>query len=306
MKILTCVLNETSRRRQLLISSQKEEEKAHYNETVKGGTIGGLAGLAVGALGVYAAGARYPAFRQLTLPLQAFLVTSSGTFAGRLCTRPKDLRQANTSQPSYQQTHGRDPTNARGILSSNTKMRTKLWKSRSRRRRLRRRGRWTGCLTTDTASSSVHGSHRWAQHSALSDGIHTLRDNRSLCTLVCTRRALRSPLSLRHLRLRRATQREGEGRWETVKIIDPNDPEHKNVIEKKIHHEAYAGEDQWKDMIAAEEDRLKEREKAVNKSKKDHKGNGKKVDKKEKKEAKEDDEIHGKPEEAVSEKLNAP
>lgn len=38
----------------------------------------------------------------------------------------------------------------------------------------------------------------------------------------------------------------GQGRWETVKIIDPNDPEHKHVIEKQIHHERYAGEDLWR------------------------------------------------------------
>ena len=39
---------------------------------------------------------------------------------------------------------------------------------------------------------------------------------------------------------------KGKGRWETIKVIDPNDPEHKNVIEKRIHHERYAGEDQWR------------------------------------------------------------
>jgi len=39
--------------------------------------------------------------------------------------------------------------------------------------------------------------------------------------------------------------REGKGRWETIKVVDPNDPTHKRMIEKKIHHEAYAGEDQW-------------------------------------------------------------
>ena len=39
---------------------------------------------------------------------------------------------------------------------------------------------------------------------------------------------------------------KGEGRWETVKIIDPNDPEHKHLIEKKVHHERYEGEDQWR------------------------------------------------------------
>ena len=51
--------------------------------TLKGGILGGLAGLALGSVGVYGATVRYPAFRQLTVPLRAFLVTSSGTFGGR-------------------------------------------------------------------------------------------------------------------------------------------------------------------------------------------------------------------------------
>lgn len=53
---------------------------------------------------------------------------------------------------------------------------------------------------------------------------------------------------------------KGKGRWETVKIIDPNDPEHKRVIEKQIHHETYAGEDQWRDMVETEEQRIHDRE----------------------------------------------
>jgi hypothetical protein len=42
---------------------------------------------------------------------------------------------------------------------------------------------------------------------------------------------------------------KGKGRWETVKIVDPNDPEHKHLIEKRIHHEAYEGEDLWRGML---------------------------------------------------------
>jgi hypothetical protein len=53
---------------------------------------------------------------------------------------------------------------------------------------------------------------------------------------------------------------KGRGRWETVKIIDPNDPQHKHIIEKRIHHEAYAGEDQWRDMVQAEEQRIHDKE----------------------------------------------
>lgn len=79
----------------------KDEEAAHYkyvspihkeplaplisqSETLKGGLAGGIAGLAVGLAGVWGATRRYPAFRSLTLPLKAFLVTSSGTFASKL------------------------------------------------------------------------------------------------------------------------------------------------------------------------------------------------------------------------------
>ena len=41
-------------------------------------------------------------------------------------------------------------------------------------------------------------------------------------------------------------QRKGEGKYETVQIIDPNDPEHRHLIDKKVHKEDYQGEDQWK------------------------------------------------------------
>lgn len=41
-------------------------------------------------------------------------------------------------------------------------------------------------------------------------------------------------------------QRKGEGRYETIQVIDPNDPEHKHLIDKKVHKESYQGEDQWK------------------------------------------------------------
>jgi hypothetical protein len=49
---------------------------------------------------------------------------------------------------------------------------------------------------------------------------------------------------------------KGQGRWETIKVLDPNDPEHKQLIEKRVHHESYPGEDQWRGMcmLFSEED----------------------------------------------------
>jgi len=72
------------------------------------------------------------------------------------------------------------------------------------------------------------------------------------------------------------------GRWETVKVIDPNDPTHKHMIEKKIHHERYAGEDQWMDMVEAEEQRMKQREEAARQREEADKKNGKNAKKQEK------------------------
>lgn len=60
----------------------RDDNADGYRATLKGGIGGCVAGLAVGFAGVYGATLRYPAFRNLTLPLKAFLITSAGTFAG--------------------------------------------------------------------------------------------------------------------------------------------------------------------------------------------------------------------------------
>jgi len=97
---------------------------------------------------------------------------------------------------------------------------------------------------------------------------------------------------------------KGEGRWETVKIIDPNDPTHKNLIEKRIHHERYAGEDQWRDMIAAEEERMKERDEAVRAQEQEDKKKGKKESHHEGNGSKKGSQ--GKQQETKEKKVNAP
>ncbi|RDW76639.1 HIG1 domain-containing protein [Aspergillus mulundensis] len=60
----------------------KEEEDAHYSQVLKGGSIGTVLGLIGGYAGVMAASRRYHTIRNLTIPMKAFLVTSSGTFVG--------------------------------------------------------------------------------------------------------------------------------------------------------------------------------------------------------------------------------
>jgi hypothetical protein len=58
-------------------------ELTKLSATVQGGTIGGIAGLAAGTAGVYLASMRFPIINHLTLPMKAFLATSTGTFAGK-------------------------------------------------------------------------------------------------------------------------------------------------------------------------------------------------------------------------------
>jgi len=60
----------------------------------------------------------------------------------------------------------------------------------------------------------------------------------------------------------------GKGRWETVMVLDPADPEHKHLIEKRIHREEYEGQDLWKDMVAAEERRIEKQKQERENSKK--------------------------------------
>ena len=92
----------------------------------------------------------------------------------------------------------------------------------------------------------------------------------------------------------------GSGRWETVKV---RDPESGGVVEKAIHHERYAGEDQWRDMVEAEEQRIKEREEAVKRREMQDKKKGKKAHPE--RHSLEQAE-HGKPEEAKDEHVKAP
>jgi hypothetical protein len=56
-----------------------------------------------------------------------------------------------------------------------------------------------------------------------------------------------------------------QGHWETVKYVDPKDPDHKRMLERKEFKEGESaeqsgGDDMWKEMVAAEEERLKQRD----------------------------------------------
>lgn len=235
----------------------KEEENEHYYATVKGGSLGGAVGLALGGVGVYAASARYPAFRGLTLPFRAFLVSGCGTFSAIIAADTYSRNYERRRNPEYQ-FQDESESLSQTLASQKTF------------------GQRAMTFAKDNRYSIVFGS--WIASMA---GAFTIVGRSPYLTtqqkLVQARvyaQGLTMAVVIASLAFEGVDSAQGKGRWETVKYIDPNDPEHKHIIEKKIHHENYKGEDQWMDMVEAEEQRLKERKEAheehENRNKKDH------------------------------------
>ncbi|KAI9679213.1 MAG: hypothetical protein M1817_005232 [Caeruleum heppii] len=221
----------------------KEEEQAHYNATLRGGIGGGLAGLLLGAGGVYAASARYPAFRQLTLPLRAFLVTSSGTFAAIISADKysRAFERSRHPEDQYQDASSKAREAARARESVGKK--TLDWLRENRYPIVG--ASWVASMGVALAlvgrNPYLSGSQKLVQARVYAQGL-------TLAVLVAS-----AAFEL-------GDANKGQGRFETVTVVDPDDPTHQHLIEKRVHHERYAGEDLWRDMVDTEERKMKERE----------------------------------------------
>jgi hypothetical protein len=130
--------------------------------TIKGGSIGGVIGTAIGAGAVIAASRRYHSFRALTVPFRAFLVASTGTFIGTSKPMTKWSHKLTLLQPSSPPTEPpppttsnthqrrREPQSAKRSAKPSTKP-TKLFTSAPK----------NGQPRTDTRCSSASGSPPW-------------------------------------------------------------------------------------------------------------------------------------------------
>jgi len=216
----------------------KEEEAAHYSAVVKGGIIGGTVGIGIGLGGVMFASRRYPAFRGLTLPFRTFLVTSSGTFGA--------IINADRWSMAYQK--AQDPMrNYQDQAKRNQEM---MRQNESAWERFLEYGK-------ENRYSIVFAS--WLASMGIAFALVS-RQPMSTANKIVQARVYAQGLTLGVLIISAAFEmndaKKGSGRWQTVMVIDPNDPEHKHLIEKRIHKEEYEGQDLWKDMVAAEEARL--------------------------------------------------
>ncbi|KAK8200866.1 Replication factor C, subunit RFC4 [Zalaria obscura] len=236
----------------------KEEEQEHYNATVRGGLGGGAIGGLAGFAGVWGASKRYPFFNSLTLPFKAFLVVSSGTFAA--------IISADSYSRHYEQSRHPEKTykDEQETLQSQIEAQKPL-----------------GQRINDWASTNRYSIvfASWVASMGTAFGIvgrnPYLTGPQKLVQARVYAQGLTLAVVIASLALEAKDKGTGQGRWETVKVLDPNDPTHKRMIEKKIHHERYAGEDQWMDMVEAEEQRIKEREEAVKQQEEKDKKNGK-------------------------------
>ncbi|KAH7392821.1 hypothetical protein BKA66DRAFT_456963 [Pyrenochaeta sp. MPI-SDFR-AT-0127] len=221
----------------------KEEEQAHYNATVKGGTLGGVVGTAIGAVGVMAASRRYPSFRALTVPFRAFLVASTGTFiaviAADRASAAYDIEHTPEKKRQVERERERE-----ALLEANKTIfqRSKEWAQENRYPLLF--GFWIASMA---GSWSMVNRNRYLSGSQKLVQARMYAQGATLAALLTS------------FAIEGNDAAKGKGRWETIQVLDPNDPEHKHLIEKRIHHERYAGEDQWREMVEAEEERINER-----------------------------------------------
>jgi len=208
--------------------------------------MGGSLGLVLGGAAVYGAHMRFPMFRSLTLPMKTFLVTSSSTFAAIVSADrySRKFEEARDPQRLYRDRSSSDMDQVR--QQETPFQRLKDWGRENRYPIVT--GSWVASIAIAFGLVSrnpyLSGTQKLVQARVYAQGL-------TLLVLMATAAFEVGDAS------------KGKGRWETIKVLDPNDPEHKHMIEKRIHHEAYAGEDLWRDMVDTEERKMKQREKAV-------------------------------------------
>jgi hypothetical protein len=193
---------------------------------------------------------RYHFFKQLTPQLKAFLITSGGTFTGIIA--------ADHASRSYEA------------------QRNPLDRQYAEREKQRRAEEMSGMSWTEKAMDFG----RKERYKVV--GGSWLASMMAAFALVNRNKYLTGPQKLVQARVYAqfltlgvlvataafeiSDSKNDKGKfWETVRVIDPNDPEHKRIIEKKEHKEEWEGQELWRDMVEAEEQRIKERERVEKK-----------------------------------------
>ncbi|EPS25774.1 hypothetical protein PDE_00710 [Penicillium oxalicum 114-2] len=233
----------------------KEEEDAHYRNVVKGGTIGGIVGLMAGSAGVMLASRRYHTIRNLTIPMKAFLVTSSGTFVGIIAADHASRefeKQQNAAKMWYENREDRlHAEEMRGMSFTDRAL------AFARREKYKIVGAtWVasmvGSFVLVSRNPYLSGQQKIVQARVYAQGL-TL-------AVLCASAAFEI-----------SDQRRGRGILESAKK-NKKTPAEDAAEPAPVHSEAHDQADLWKDMVAAEEQRLKSKHQSLHIKHDEHNG----------------------------------
>ncbi|CAG8908239.1 unnamed protein product [Penicillium egyptiacum] len=221
----------------------KEQEEAHYRSVVKGGTVGGLLGLAGGVAGVLLASRRYATIRNLTVPMKSFLVTSSGTFTGIIAADHASREYENEQNAAYQWYENREERlraeEMRGLSFTD------------RAAAFARREKYK--IITATWVASMVGSF------ALVSRIPGLTGQQKLVQARVYAQGLTLGVLCASAAFEISDQRRGRGMLDSKKKAEAAAKAKVEDVseEQPVHQSGKPSEgDLWKDMVAAEEERL--------------------------------------------------
>ncbi|CAI7593346.1 unnamed protein product [Penicillium palitans] len=220
----------------------KEQEEAHYSSVLKGGTVGGLLGLAGGFAGVLLASRRYHTIRNLTLPMKAFLVTSSGTFTGIIAADHASREYENEQNAAYKWYENREERlQAEQIRGLSFTDRAAAFARREKYK-----------IITATWVASMVGSF------ALVSRIPGLSGQQKLVQARVYAQGLTLGVLCASAAFEISDQRRGRGLLDSKKKADAAKNKVEPVEEEQPVHQGGSPNqgDLWKDMVAAEEERL--------------------------------------------------
>ncbi|KOS39175.1 hypothetical protein ACN38_g9982 [Penicillium nordicum] len=220
----------------------KEQEDAHYRSVLQGGTVGGVLGLAGGVAGVLLASRRYHTIRNLTVPMKAFLVTSSGTFTGIIAADHASREYENEQNAAYQWYENREERiRAQEIRGLSFTDRAAAFARREKYK-----------IITATWVASMVGSF------ALVSRIPGLSGQQKLVQARVYAQGLTLGVLCASAAFEISDQRRGRGLLDSKKKADAAKNKVEPVEEEQPVHQGGSPSqgDLWKDMVAAEEERL--------------------------------------------------
>lgn len=206
----------------------------------EGGLLGGAGGFGLGAGSVWLASKRSAGFRSLSLPFRAFLVTSSATFVAVISAdrASRGFERARHADSDYKNKTEREEAEMSRDIP--------LWQR-------------TKTFVSEQRYPIVFGS--WVASMGIAMGLVSrnrwLTGQQKLVQARVYAQGLTLAVLVASFALEGNDMRAGKGRWETIKILDPSGSG--KMVEKRIHHEAYSGEDQWMDMIESQEEKMRKR-----------------------------------------------